>query len=170
MNSCRRSWCRGRHERSHRAAAIPAGQESPGPRAAPLSAEACGQGAVVRRDDGRHDLRAARRGHRARTARPDRRAASGFPEAAAVFEEAAADLVTFTGFPKEHGRQVWRNNSLERLNKETRRRIDVVGIFPERRSSSRRPARRATRRMGPSSRLHERRVDRQDAHRSRRRA
>jgi transposase-like protein len=60
--------------------------------------------------------------------------AERFPAAASHLAEAAPELLAFRHFPKEHWRQVWSTNPQERLNKEIRRRTDVVGTFPDRAS------------------------------------
>jgi putative transposase len=60
-----------------------------------------------------------------------------FPRAAALLEEAAEDILAHKHFPEEHRRQLHSTNPLERLNKEIKRRSNVVGIFPNVRATIR---------------------------------
>jgi putative transposase len=53
-----------------------------------------------------------------------------FPGAVPVMEAARDDVLAFLHFPQEHWRKIWSTNPLERLNKEIKRRTNVVGIFP----------------------------------------
>jgi transposase-like protein len=53
-----------------------------------------------------------------------------FPKTAALLEDAAEDVLAYRHLPSEHHRQLHSTNPLERLNKEIKRRSNVVGIFP----------------------------------------
>jgi transposase-like protein len=56
--------------------------------------------------------------------------AQQFPVVADMLQAARTDLLAFCAFPVAHWRQIWSTNPLERLNREIKRRTDVVGVFP----------------------------------------
>jgi putative transposase len=56
--------------------------------------------------------------------------ATRFPEVATALVDAEEDLLAYTAFPRAHWRRIWSTNPLERVNKELKRRSNVVGIFP----------------------------------------
>jgi len=52
------------------------------------------------------------------------------PKTAQLLADTKRDLLAFTGFPRAHWWQIWSTNPLGRLNREIKRRTDVVGVFP----------------------------------------
>ena len=60
-----------------------------------------------------------------------------FPEIAQMLKDAEPDLTAFAAFPREHWTKIWSNNPIERLNREIKRRADVVQVFPDSESVTR---------------------------------
>ena len=56
--------------------------------------------------------------------------AAAFPRIGPLMDEAKAEVLAFTTFPRNHWAKIWSTNPLERVNKEIKRRARVVGIFP----------------------------------------
>ena len=76
-------------------------------------------------------------------AQPDRQAAGlqlrevarllqgRWPQAAPLLVAAEDDVLAYMAFPREHWTRLYSTNVLERLNREVKRRTDVVGVFPD---------------------------------------
>jgi putative transposase len=55
---------------------------------------------------------------------------AAFPKIGPLMDDAKAEVLAFTAFPRSHWAKIWSTNPLERVNKEIKRRARVVGIFP----------------------------------------
>jgi putative transposase len=53
-----------------------------------------------------------------------------FPKVEAMLRQADDDVTAFADFPVSHWKKIWSTNPLKRVNKEIKRRTDVVGVFP----------------------------------------
>jgi len=54
-----------------------------------------------------------------------------WPQAAEILERAEDDILAYMAFPQKHWTRIYSTNPLERLNKEVKRRTNVVGVFPD---------------------------------------
>jgi putative transposase len=82
--------------------------------------------AFVRTIFAQPDADAARRQLREVATRLER----SLPKAAGVLADAEDDVTAYAVFPRHHWRKIWSTNPLERVNKEIKRRTNVVGVFP----------------------------------------
>ena len=83
-------------------------------------------GATIRTVFAQPDARSAREQWR----RVSEGFGSRFPRLSELMDEAEEDVLCYSAFPQEHWQKIWSNNPLERVNKEVKRRTNVVGIFP----------------------------------------
>jgi len=60
-----------------------------------------------------------------------------FPQIAQMLTDAEVDLTAFADQPRPHWQKIWSNNPIERLNREIKRRTDVVQVFPDDASATR---------------------------------
>lgn len=54
-----------------------------------------------------------------------------WPKAAKILAQAEDDILAYLAFPSELWTRIYSTNPQERLNKEIKRRTNVVGVFPD---------------------------------------